>query len=328
MNYLKNAWNVFDNLLLGRLQNRNTTSQFWYLSEPPNIKNKSDLERYKKPDQSPFYLVDYREKLKYSEKNNDGIIVLNYQKPIGAQVNPEAAFQYALGLHDEYLSSQNEKYLADFNRYANYFLQAQTSEGLWCYEFDWYGSESPWYSALAQARGASVMLRAWLLSNNDKYLHAAKKALSKFDQPTNQGGFQHNFPQNQCVYFEEYPKTPTAVLNGFMAALICIWELYFWTNEKKYKDLWTTGIASLVGMLPYYSNGWWSLYDLDDDSPVKNVNSPRYHLLEINYLLILAVLSGSIVLTNEYRKRLQQYNRKSNRMRATILKLTRKILYK
>jgi hypothetical protein len=272
--------------------------------------------------------MDYRQKLSYTLENTNNIIVLHYNGNVGSQINPEAAFQYALGLHDYHALSQDIIYLKKFWYYANYFQSMQTREGLWEYRFDWYGSKSPWYSALAQSRGASVMLRAWLQSGNDSYLLAAKNAVRKFTLPTTEGGFLHVFSPERCTYYEEYPETPTGVINGFMASLMSIWELQHWIEEKWLVDLWENGIQSLEKMLPYYTTGWWSLYDLDGDTPVSNVNSPRYHLLEIHYLKILSLLSNSSIISQEYIKRMQQYDHSISKWRAFFLKSIRKILYK
>ena len=222
---------------MARWQKRPSTASFWYLPEPPNITSKEALIRYQESLSSPLYLVDYRQKLPYSLTNADGIIVLPYQLPVGAQVNPEAAFQYALGLHDQFCIAKEKVYLNHFKLYAEYFLRTQTDDGLWSYNFDWYGSKAPWHSALAQARGASVMLRAWMLNHDARYLAAAKHALSKFSVPTAQGGFLHIFSAENCAYFEEYPHTPTGVINGFMSCLMNIWELNYWLKEKWLNDL-------------------------------------------------------------------------------------------
>ena len=328
MDYFKKLFNIIDNYVIARWQHKPSTASFWYLPEPANIKTQDDLLRYQQAKQVPFYFIDYREKLNYTLENSHGIIVLPYHQTIGQQINPEAAFQYALGLHDQFYLTHDERYLQKFWHYADYFVANQTQDGLWNYEFDWFAAKAPWHSALAQARGASVMLRAWLQSNNSIYLIAAKNALKNFTLPTAEGGFLHIFTRANCPYFEEYPAMPTGVINGFMAALMSIWELHYWLREQWLEDLWQQGINSLQAMLPHYSNGWWSLYDLDNQSPLKNVNSPRYHLLEIHYLQILSVLSGSPELAAECHKRKNQYNKFLFRLSALGLKLLRKILYK
>ena len=113
-----------------------------------------------------------------------------------------------------------------------------------------------------------------------------------------------------------------------MASLISIWEMNYWLKEEWLDHLWKLGIHSLHRMLPYYSTQWWSLYDLDAHTPISNVNSPRYHLLEIHYLKVLSILSASPILTKIYEKRMTQYNNIFLRYKALGLKLTRKILYR
>lgn len=327
MQYIKRTWELFDNYILARWQNRPSTALFWYLTEPANIKSQHDLLKYQQMT-SPIYFIDYRKKLDYALENQEGIITLPYGNQIGKQINPEAAFQYALGLHDQYWFTNNQYYINKFWHYVNYFRDTQSSAGLWSYNFDWHGSSAPWYSALAQSRGASVMLRAGLLSDKYQYFEIAKNALSKFTVSTHEGGFLHTFNRSKCLYFEEYPQTPTGVINGFMASLISIWEMQFWLQEPWLINLWELGIASLEAMLPYYSIGWWSLYDLDENTPLANINSPRYHLLEMNYLNVLYLISGNPILKQEYEKRTQQYAKLIARIKAIGLKYIRKIIYK
>lgn len=327
MYYIKKGFQLVDNYIIARWQKRPSTALFWYLPEFANIQTPEDLTTYKQSANSPFYLMNYRKKLTYPLTNSEGIIVLPYGNSIGTQVNPEAAFQYALGVHDQFYLSHDTIYLDLFWTYVTYFFNRQTDQGLWAYTFDWYSSKAPWYSALAQARGASVFLRAWLLSKDIKYLTAAKYALHKFNESTSAGGFLHHFHKANVYYFEEYPTMPTGVINGFMASLICIWELKYWSNDSWFDALWQLGIASLHHMLPYYTNGWWSLYDLDQSSLI-NVNSPRYHLLEIHYLQILSLLTESPQLAMEYKKRKLQYGNKLAKCRALGIKAARKIIYR
>jgi hypothetical protein len=327
--YIRKMWRLFDNYIISRWQQHPSTAGFWYLPEPPNLHSEDSLTQYQQSLVSPLFFLNYQKKLEYNLKDESGIIVLPYDPPVGQQVNPEAAFQYALGLHDAYYEKQDVTYLKQFWHYVEYFLNKQTVEGLWEYAFDWFGSKAPWHSALAQTRGACVMLRAWMLSKDLTYLNAAKNALRKLCIPIEQGGFLHQFKPQNCPYFEEYPQTPTGVINGFMSSLICVWEMQFWlANEKWIKDLWEEGIKSLEKMLPYYNIGWWSLYDLDDQSPILNVNSPRYHLLEIHYLQILSLLSRSQIILDELNKRQIQYKHFFYKSRAFLTKLLRKLIYR
>jgi len=327
MNYSRKFFRLLDNYVISRVSGRSSTAQFWYLPEPAIVDSAQSLrDLYSAP--QPLYPMDYRAKLKFRTENELGIIVLPYESPTGPQINPEAAFQFALGLHDTWVRTQNTGDLNRFLKYANYFVERQTPDGLWTYAFDWHGSKAPWSSALAQSRGASVMLRAWLQSGDPVYRDATRRALEKFSVTLQAGGFLHVFERESCPYFEEYPGTPTGVINGFMSSLISLWDVNFYLKDNMLNALWQEGIVSLEKMLPHYTNGWWSLYDLDDDSPILNVNSPRYHLLELNYLKVLQQMSGSDVLSGQYENRRLQYKNWMSWAKALGLKTLRKVLYR
>lgn len=327
MGYWNNTKILLDNYFFARVLGRPSTAAFWYLPEIANVTDQKSLQAYKTA-KMPFYLMNYQAKLKYSLKNDNGIIVLPYPQPIGNQVNPEAAFQYALALHDQYLKTGESSWLKQFWHYVDYFLKRQTNRGDWSYEFDWFESKAPWSSALAQARGASVMLRAWLHTQDQIYLKAAVLAFSRFDEPHEQGGYSCFFKPAGCYYFEEYPQAPTAVINGFMAALFGIWELYFWTKQPRFANLWQNGIFSLAEMLPHYTVQGWTLYDQDIRNGKVNLNSPRYHELMINYILILSLLSDDMPAFEQYYKLWSKTNRMVPKMKALVSKSLRKIKYR
>jgi len=304
-----------------------STATFWYISDPAMITSPEALSAYHSPALgSPPYFIDYRPKLSYRQTNSNGIVILNYPDPIGAQVNPEAAFQYALGLHDAYLATRDETLRASFLHYADTFAADQSSGGQWLYRFDWHHSRAPWSSSLAQSRGMSVMLRAWLLTHKPLYRSAAISGAAPLEVPLEHGGLQALHPMANVPYYEEYPGEPTAVLNGFMATLFGLYELGCWL-EPKFSELFMLGIRSLEAMLPFYRRGSWTLYDLDTRSPVANLNSPYYYRKEVGYLAVLALLSGSARLASEYAWRVQR-NSVFRRWAAITLKARRKILYK
>jgi hypothetical protein len=320
------AYQIIYNNLLSFWFNKTTTATFWYLPESAQVYDKESLSLYLQSKASPFYLIDYKEKLKYQLKDvTDDIIVLPYQAPIGEQLNPEAAFQYALGLHDKFLAENNDVFLKEFLRYADYFVKTQSPEGDWHYNFDWYISKAPWSSALAQSRGVSVMLRAWLITKNEQYLHSAKKALSKFKVNTSEGGYLHYFREADCYYFEEYPNAPSGVINGFMATIFAIWEMSIWADDNDAKELLSLAVTSLEKMLPFYTVKWWTIYDRKRKGWVLNINSPRYHAMQINYLACLATITNSAILFSFYEKWKEQVCF-FNKTRAVIAKFIFKML--
>ena len=243
------------------------------------------------------------------------------------RVNPEAAFQRALGVHDQWRDTGHDDHRADFLRTADWFQRDQTETGAWQYRFRWHRSANPWTSALAQMRGASVMLRAWLLTSEERFRDAALLAAAPLYLDVSAGGMRAIHPAASVPYFEEYPAEPSAVLNGFMASLFGLYELATWLDDLRARDHLHEGYASLEAMLPHYMHRGWSLYDLDPASPFPNPNSPRYHRLVTDYLHVLAAISGRPTIA-EWRDRWIAMDQPANRRRAILGKALRKIRYK
>ncbi len=309
------------NYVTRREDGASSSAAFWYLPEPPRVHDGESLRAYEaSAAPSPLYLMDYSAKLRYTVTDSEGLIALNYGRPIGLQRNPEAAFQYALACHD---AGDH----AAFFRYATAFRNAPDARGRWSYSFDWYRSRAPWYSALAQSRGASVMLRAWLLSGDTSYRQAAHAAVALFDTPIEQGGFQAVHPKAGVPYVEEYPSQPTGVLNGFLASLFGLWEMGRWLGDSVSCDRFNRYLASAERMLPHYTTRWWTLYDLDPDWRFDNVHSPRYHRLATDYLRVLAALAPSRVIA-EYRDKWIGFEGLLARAGATGLKAFKKIIHR
>ena len=317
---LVTAVRLLRNYGFDRLVGRPSTAGFWWLKEVARVYDEKSFQDYLENSvPSPLYLMNYESKLAYHHCNEQGIIVLPYGPPTGDQVNPEAAFIHALALHDDHLLSGKAERRDAFLFVADYFCRQQTEDGDWQYLFDWPGSKAPWLSALAQGRGASVMLRAFLLTGEKRYKTAAIKALDKFDVPLEKGGYQAIHRLTGLPYYEEYPSRPIGVMNGFMASLLGCWEVAHWLGDKKARHLFEQGIVSLVAMTPHYLTGWWSVYDRNPEVASPNYNTPRYHRLVLSYFEILAVLSGNEKIAaqrDEWRACLGKFNE----TRALMLK--------
>ncbi len=321
------AFGLLKNYGIDRLLGKPSTAGFWWLKEFARVRDRAAFEAYlASANPSPLYLMDYHNKLSFTHRNGEGIMVLPYALPTGDQINPEAAFIYALALHDDFCSYAKQDRKDEFLRYANYFCQAQTENGDWPYLFDWPGSSAPWTSALAQGRGASVMVRAFLLSREARFDKAARQAISRFDTPIEKGGYQAIHPLTGHPYYEEYPGRPIGVMNGFMASLLGCWEVAHWLEDKKASKLFDQGITSLVEMSPHYLTQWWSVYDRNPDIKSPNYNTPRYHRLVLSYFEILAVLSGNSQISAQ-RDQWRQCLGPINETRAMALKFAWKLKY-
>lgn len=288
------ALRLLRNYVVDPLLGKPSTAGFWWLPEPARVRDQASLRDYHaSANPSPLYVMDYKSKLAYRQQNAEGIIVLAYASPIGDQVNPEAAFIYALALHDAWRMTGDVARRDEFLHYAKIFRSTQTPEGDWQYLFDWPHCPAPWTSALAQGRGASVMLRAWMMTGDNSYRESAGLALSRFSTPIEKGGYLAIHALAGVPYYEEYPLRPIAVQNGFMASLIGCFEVAHFGQSSEARALFDQGIHSLVAMTPHYLTSWWSVYDRNPQTSEPNLNTPRYHRLVGAYFDVLSALSGN-----------------------------------
>ena len=164
--------------------------------------------------------------------------------------------------------------------------------------------EPGWYSAMAQGQAISLLVRAHAGSGRDEYLNAAVRALALFDIQSADGGIVAKF-MDRYVWYEEYPTVPPCfVLNGFMYALIGLYDIAATAppgeGQSTAMRLYSSGIASLSGMLPLFDTGSSTLYDLRHltlgGAAVPNRARWDYHATHVNQLLLLSLLlqNGSI----------------------------------
>jgi len=322
-----NLQRLFQQYILRRVGNDPSAIVFWYLPEPARVINDELLTAYQRSaSPSPHYLIDYSPKLRYRCVDSLNVPVLNYGAPLGRQRNPEAIFQFALALHDVAMQDGPSMASTAFESLAYTMLEEQDGHGRWPYTFSWLGSPAPWYSALAQSRGASVMLRAWMRLGDSRFRDAALQALSLFSVPIEDGGFLARHRGTGSLYFEEYPDHLSAVLNGFVACLFGIYEVGFWLKEASASQLFNLGVTSIEAMLPSYTTSRWSLYDHDTSFFLRNYHSPRYHRMMIGYLRVLEVLSQSLVI-HQHRVLWERNDTVTHRLEATGRKLLRKLMH-
>jgi heparosan-N-sulfate-glucuronate 5-epimerase len=126
-----------------------------------------------------------------------------------------------------------------------------------------YGLSPGWHSALAQSETISVLLRAHLLSGQDRYLQMAHAALAPLLVPIDHGGVLRSLDGQPVL--EEYPtERPAAVLNGWIVGLFGVHELANVTGDERARTLFDASLSGLLALLPRYDVGWWSRYSLLD----------------------------------------------------------------
>jgi heparosan-N-sulfate-glucuronate 5-epimerase len=280
------------------------------------------------------YYMPFAEKADYAGAYDaSGIPLLDYHGQIGPQYNPIAIAQYGLGNYNLWRRTD------DPDRRKKFFLVAdwlcshleQNPQGLavWQHHFDWeyrHTLKAPWYSALAQGQGISVLVRAHKEVQDARYLDAAARALASFYKPTKEGGVAFTDERGD-LWFEEYiVSPPTHILNGFIWALWGIHDYFLATQDSSAQQLFSRAVQTLLHNLDRYDLGFWSLYE-QSGTRLPMVASPFYHQLHIVQLRVMHRLTGEDAFAS-VADRWQGYARsRSNRTRALCYKSAFKLCY-
>jgi heparosan-N-sulfate-glucuronate 5-epimerase len=271
-----------------------------------------------------------------------GIPQLDYRGKIGRQYNPIAIAQYGLGNYNLFCRTGDTDCRNNVLRIADWLVQhlEQNPQGLavWNHHFDWEYRDTlraPWYSALAQGQGISLLVRAHLLGTNlgtskdsgdSRYLTAAQQALQSFFKPVTEGGVTFT-DEHQDLWFEEYVVSPpTHILNGFIWAAWGVYDYFLATQDRSAHDLFARAVRTLTRNLDRYDLGFWSLYE-QSGTRLPMVASPFYHQLHIVQLRVMHRLTGEDIFAR-VADRWESYGQsRGKRTRALCYKSAFKLCY-
>lgn len=260
--------------------------------------------------------------------DNNGIIYIEFkEKSIGTQYHPILIAEYALANYNKYLVTFRKEYKDTFLKHAGWLVKHQKNMGkcfVWLFNFDWnpigYKCKSPWVSAMMQGQAVSVMIRAHKLTNDEKYLTIAKKALLAFETPISEGGVLY-IDKNGDRWYEEYAcQKRGSVLNGFVFSLVGLYELFRYTGDDKAKYLFDKGIDTLKKHLSDFELNLgffrWTKYD----NKYLKYSGIGYHKLHIQQMKILYEFTKNKTFLTYQRKwkYLQEKNIKKCRLISAI----------
>jgi hypothetical protein len=146
----------------------------------------------------------------------------------------------------------------------------------WEYMFRFDGGLPPWTSGLSQGTALQVLARAFSRFKETAYLTAAQQALGVFQTPP-PVGVGVKTPAGDL--YAEYTYAPAdKILNGFIQALVGLYDYASITKDPLALKLFEAGDAEARIEVPHYDTGAWSLYDQFGES---NLN---YHELLTEFL--------------------------------------------
>jgi hypothetical protein len=156
-------------------------------------------------------------------------------------------------------------------------LATQRAGGIaWEYMFHFDGGAPPWTSGLSQGTALQMLSRAYSRFKEPADLTAAQQALGIFETPPPQGV---RVVTPAGAIYAEYTYAPSdRILNGFIQALVGLYEYTYITQDPLGLQLFEAGDAEARGLVPHYDTGAWSLYDQFGESDL------NYHELLAEFL--------------------------------------------
>lgn len=234
----------------------------------------------------------YRNRDKIMKLDENGIPMVYCND--GYYYNPVTIAQYALTKYSQYIKGDEqckEKFLQ-----VTDFLMTRSDNGKYRYDYPYTyyvtgrNFEPGWVSGLAQGQVLSVYVRAYHLTNDNKYLKEAEKAFRVLITPVSEGGtlatLEFLDPSlKEYIFFDEYPIVPsTYTLNGFIWAMLGVydwWQVDPSTNQEA-KIYFEKSVKTLKAILPYYDAGGFPTYDLafitHNIKPTYNVTYHSFHV--------------------------------------------------
>jgi len=282
---------------------------YWHTPLKSNKLNEEDLSQVRR------YPQNFVARTKFNGKRDAmGVIMLNYFGDLGYQYNPNAIAQLGLGFYDLYLDDPRDEYRQQVIVNAEWFIDhgrgVKDNVLLWEYTFPFEARqklESPWRSALAQGQAISLLLRAYRLTESDRFLDAARQGYNAFRHEglLHEGGVICN--ADGFTWLEEVIiDPPDHILNGFIWALWGVYDYARFFNDPHARQLYDSCVITLEKHLSCYDLGYWTCYDLIAPPEPTMIVSRYYHNLHI------VQMEGCFNITNkstfrDYAKKWSQY---------------------
>ena len=200
-----------------------------------------------------------------------------------------AIAQWGLGSYERYLLGEGEQWLAAALEAGRFAVEHQvvggSRDGGWLEPEEHphtFQTSRPWLSAMAQGQCASLLVRLYRETHDERFADAAILGLRPLDLSSADGGVRawldgRPFP-------EEYPtEPPSFVLNGALFALWGYYDVWRGLGDDGAHRAFVDGADTIAENLHRWDTGYWSRYDLYPHV-VLNVASPFYHRLHIDQL--------------------------------------------
>ncbi len=205
--------------------------------------------------------------------------------------------QWGLGCFERYLAGEGKLWLDAATGCAEELLMHQHPTGPQAGGFlhskplpHTFRLSPPWISAMAQGEAASLFVRVFQETGDERFAHSARRALLPLGVGSAEGGVRARLGGG--VFFEEYPtQPPSFVLNGGIFAIWGLYDVALALDDTTSRKGFEEALETLIQNIGRWDTGYWSRYDLFPH-PTTNVASSFYHDLHVNQLRAMHRLTG------------------------------------
>ncbi|WP_338250794.1 D-glucuronyl C5-epimerase family protein [Dictyobacter halimunensis] len=207
--------------------------------------------------------------------------------------HPTTIAEYALACWNVYLYTKAEKYRDAFMSQVNWLIEHESplagGAGGWPIPFavPAYNALPMWLSALTQGIVLSVLIRAYQLTDEERFLQVARRTVRTFERDIRDGGVASQIGASG-IFFEEVAVEPAShVLNGYILALFGLYDYVFCTGDSTIDALIQRSLTALHDLIADFDLGYWSLYDLHFRTPA----TLYYHALHVTLMEALVQIT-------------------------------------
>jgi heparosan-N-sulfate-glucuronate 5-epimerase len=209
----------------------------------------------------------------------------SYERLTG-EANWDVVAQWALGCHEHYLESSDQRWLEAMRDGGDLLLRRMDADGGLRHTYllgHTFPLLPPSLSAMAQGQAASVLVRLFAETAADEYAEGALRALEPLYVPTADGGTRALLDGGP--WLEEYPTDPPSyVLNGGIFAIWGLYDVAVGLGDARARAEFDACVDALARNAHRWDTGRWSRYDLFPHPFLVNVASLAYHALHTNQL--------------------------------------------
>lgn len=253
------------------------------------------------------YYNDLTEKV---TKDDPNILVPMYYVDTGKKIYfAIGIFQYGLAAYDLFLKTNDKIYKDKMIACAEWALENQCDDGGWKAFADVY-PEHP-YSSMAQGEGISLLIRAHIVTGEEKFITAAHKAKDFMLIPIDKGGTTEYAGEDVILY--EAVNHPV-VLNGWIFSLWGLYDYCKYVSDAETQRILDATLRTLKKKLPEFDIKYCSKYTAGN-----MICSPFYHKLHIAQLTVMYALFGDEIY-KEYADKWEKYQKSFWKPKAAFVK--------